>query len=443
MKASNMSNLKHDDKPGVRQRLTFAAIDPYVERNIILPTEQVVRGKDVVEWGDGNAYPDYLLDLYNNVPTLRSIINGTTDYICGNGAEIQPLREGMTAMNRSGETIDEQVRRIALDYMLYGGFALQVIRGADGLPSEIYVLDLRYLRTNKDCTVFYYSEKWTQRYGSKDTVVYPKFLPSLDWARLTDEERDRQASSILFVKNTCTQTYPAPLYAAAVKACEIERCIDDFHLTSIDNGFAPSALVNLNNGVPTDAEKAEITEDFAEKYQGASNAGRVVFIFNETKENAATIDTVSTEDFGARYEALSKHSRQQILTAFHCNPNLIGIPTDGNGFANEQYEESFKLYNRTQVQPVQDIICAAYAKIYGADDVLEIAPFSMGDNDSTDTLATELGVGGTQAMMTVVDSTTMTTEQKKGTLQVLFGLDDEQVAKILGLPYVQPIAEEE
>lgn len=380
-----MSNLKHNDaQPSVRQRLTFAAIDPYVERNIILPTEQVVRGKDVVEWGDGNAYPDYLCDLYDNVPTLKSVIDGTTDFIAGDGCTILPLREGMEGMNRSGETIDEQVAAVSRSIELFGGFALQVIRGADGLPSEIYALDLRYLRTNKDCTVFYYSEKWTQRYGSKDTVVYPKFLPSLDWARLTDEERDRQASSILFVKGASTRTYPVPPYAAAIKSCEIERCIDDFHLTSIDNGFAPSALVNLNNGVPTDAEKAEITEDFAEKYQGATNAGRVVFIFNETKENAATIDTVNTEDFGARYEALSKHSRQAIFTAFRANPNLFGIPTESLGFSQEEYESSFRLYNRTVVRPAQRRICDAYDKIYGVTGALTIRPFSIEEEQVTE-----------------------------------------------------------
>lgn len=384
MKSSNMSNLKHDDQPGVRQRLTFAALEPYVERIIILPTEQVIRGKDVVEWGDGNAYPDYLCDLYDNVPTLKSVIDGTKDFIAGDGCTITPLREGMEAMNRSGETIDEQVEAVAKSLELYGGFALQVIRGADGMPSEVYALDLRYLRTNKDCTVFYYSEKWTQRYGSKDTVVYPKFMPVLDWARLTDEERNRHASSIIFVKSGGSHTYPVPPYAAAVKACEIERCIDDFHLSALDNGFAASAIVNFNNGVPTDEEKREIEQDFSEKFQGASNAGRVVFSWNDTKDNAATIEETKVEDFGARYDALSKHSRQAIFTAFRANPNLFGIPTESLGFSQEEYESAFRLYNRTVVRPAQRRICNAYDKIYGVTGALTIRPFSLDEDQVTE-----------------------------------------------------------
>ena len=49
-------------------------------------------------------------------------------------------------------------------------------------------------------------------------VVYPAFLPKIEWEKLSDEERNRHASSILFVTNVHTQVYPAPLYAASVKA---------------------------------------------------------------------------------------------------------------------------------------------------------------------------------------------------------------------------------
>ena len=70
-----MSSTKRKDETA-RSGFSFAAIDPYIETNIVLPTERLVSGKDLMEWGTRNAYPDYLLDLYNNVPTLRSIING-------------------------------------------------------------------------------------------------------------------------------------------------------------------------------------------------------------------------------------------------------------------------------------------------------------------------------------------------------------------------------
>ena len=437
-----MSNTKEN-----KVLVSFSAIDPWLERNIVSPAETPVHGKDYVQWGDGNGYPDYLLELVKTVPTLRSIVQGTVDFIVGDDVSILPLVPGWTPgqMNLRGDTIAEQVEDIARDYETYGGFALQVIRAFDGSVAEVYYIDLRFLRMNKEGDVFYYSEKWGER-GRRDAIVYPAFRADIagKWAGMSDEERDRNASSILYVKTTHSQVYPLPVYAASVKACEIERMIDEYHLSSISNGFASSLIVNFNNGKPTDEMKEEIERDFDEKFSGPGNAGRVMFSWNKSKDNATTFDVPPITDFGDKYNALSSHSRQQIFTAFRANPNLFGIPTEGNGFANEQYEESFTLYNRTAVRPVQDMIAAAYAKIYGQEDVLKITPFSMGENgDAQVSLASQLGVGGTQAMMLVLESTVMSTEQKLGTLQVLFGLDEESAHKILNLPYTPPVDETE
>ena len=364
-----------------RVSVSFAAIDPYVQSNMVLPTESEMRGKDIIQWGDGNGYPDYLAGLVKEVPTLASIISGNVDFITGDDLAIVPLREGLDGgkMNNRGDGIRQQVADLARDWETFGGFALQVIRDFTGAVAEVYYIDMRYLRTNKECDVFWYSEKWDK--GVKaDAVRYPAFIPGLAgrWATLSDEERDRHASSILYVKNTHTQVYPFPPYGAAVKACETERCISDFHLNAINNGFVSSAIVNFNKGVPTDEVKEQIEDDFSDKFTGHQNAGRVMFSWNDTKENATEVVEFKVEDFGERYKALAESVRQQIFTAFRAYPNLFGIPTS-TGFSMEEFEQSWKLYNRTHVRPVQRIICDAYDRIYGATGVLTIKPFSLND----------------------------------------------------------------
>lgn len=368
----------------MRKTVRCAALDPYLETNIVSPREKVQQGRDgLVEWGDGNAYPEYLTELYENVPTLQSIIDGTVDFIAGDDVSILPLREGLApaTVNLRGDTIAEQLRDVATDLNLFGGFALQVIRGRDGRPAEIYHIDTGRLRTNKDNTVFWWCEDWGRRTMHR-AVRYPVFMPSLDWASLDEEGRRLHASSVLFVKTVRRRVYPVPKFASAVRAGEIERGIDDFHLNSLDNGFTSSQIVNFNNGVPDDQIKEQIEEEFTEKFSGHANAGRVLFSWNNSKDTATTIETPTVEDFGDRYKALSERSRQQLFTAFRANPNLFGIPTEGNGFANEQYAESFRLYNRTAVRPMQRLICDAYDRIYGRPGVLTITPFSLEGADS-------------------------------------------------------------
>ena len=378
-----MSSTKETN---IRTNVAFSALDPYLERNIVSPKETTVRGKDYVEWGDGNGYPDYLLELTKTVPTLRSIINGTVDFIVGDDVRIKPLHPDWEAgvMNKRGDTIAEQVEDLARDYETYGGYALQIIRDLFGRIAEIYYIDIRFLRVNKECDVFWYSENWTGK-GKKDAVMYPAFRTDIEekWDTLTDEERNRHASSIIYVKTTHSQVYPMPVYAASVKACEIERMVDEYHLNSLSNGFAPSMIINFNNGEPADQQKEEIEEEVTEKFTGPSNAGRFMLCWNKNKESATTFEVPQVTDFGEKYKALAENSREKIFTAFRAYPNIFGLST-ATGFSIEEFDSAFKLYNRTSVRPVQRMIADTYNKIYGQQGVLNITPFSLdGINEKT------------------------------------------------------------
>ena len=372
-----------------RTNVRFAAIDQYVESNIVSPVEKLVRGRDMVMWGDGNIYPSYLTELYRNVTSLHSIIDGDVDYIAGDDITLTlPADKYPTfadgTMNRKGVTIREQVKDVAFDLDLRGGFALEIIRNMRGEVAEVNYINLEYLRTNKECDKFWYYEDW-RKIGLKDAVVLPKFsaLVSERWEKLDEEERKRNLQSVLFVKNTRNQVYPAPKFAAAVKACETERCVDTYHLNAINNNFEGSIVVNMNNGVPSDEDQAEIEDNFNEKYCGKDNAGRVVLSFNEDRTHEVTFATPKVTDFGDRYRALQEHCRQQILSAFRVSPNLVGLPT-ATGFSTEEYEEAFKLYNRTQIRPAQRTIIEAYEKVFGQTGVLTIKPFSLeGDQETT------------------------------------------------------------
>lgn len=359
------------------------AIDKYIESNIVAPTESKMRGGERIQWGDDNGYPDYLLGLYKDVATLGSIVNGCVDYVAGNEVTFVSGLFPEGKCNRLGELAVDIVRGAALDWYIFGGFAFEIIRGADGNPVEIYNMGIEKLRTNEDCNVFYWSDNWTK--GGRDKKTYPSFLPDLDWARLTDEERDRHASSIVYVKNTRKQVYPMPLYAQAVKDCEIERGIEEYHLNSLENAFAASAFIQLCNGVPpSDDIKQQVVDELMEMYAGKDNAGRMMVSFSPDRLHAAIVQELHTEDFGSRYEALAKRSRQQIFTSFRANPNLFGIPTDSLGFSSEEYESAFNLFNRTQIVPVQGRIIDAFERICGVPGVLTIRPFNLaGDRVTT------------------------------------------------------------
>ena len=137
-------------------------------------------------------------------------------------------------------------------------------------------------------------------------------------------------------------------------------------------------VVNFNNGDPGDEIREEIENEFNEKFSGHQNAGRIMFSWNKDRVSATTFDAVKVENFADKMTALATHSRQQIFSAFRAIPLLFGLTSDVNtGFSTEEFEQSFKLYNRTQIRPAQRIIADAFDRIYGAKGVLTIKPFSL------------------------------------------------------------------
>ena len=376
---SNTGNTENSE----RMKVTFAAIDPYIEVNRILPVETRNGGNGMINWGTRNIYPTFLYSLYEAVPTLGSVIEGTVNFVSGDNVTVIPFgtNDGIV-VNRLGDTVTDLVRELARDYLIYGGFAIQVIKDITGAVAELYWIDMRYLRSNKDNTVFFYSEKWDKP-GLKKTVIYPAFMPDTELGGLDEAQRKMMSTSIYFFKENRRRTYPTPIYIQAIKSCDIERCIDEYHLNAINNGFSDGILINFNNGVPEDKIKEQIEKAINEKFAGQSNAARIMISWNPNKESQTNIQSPQTRDYGEKYNSLATRSRQQIFTAFRANPNLFGIPTDNNGFSNEEYTESFGLYNRTQVKPIQDRIRNAFARILGNSAALSITPFS------TDGIASE------------------------------------------------------
>ena len=353
-------------------KIAFAATEKEWEQ--LIPQQTEVDGvKDYVQWGKDNQYPEYLYGLFNDVSSLKTIIEGTADYVCGNDVTCN-IKGFDVEVNTKGDTMRELVRLLARDYLIYGGFAIQVIRNKVGDIRELYYVDFRYLRSSKKNEVFWYSEEFGKKYvRSNKTVVYPKFVK---------ENRDI-TSSILYVTNEKSKTYPTPRYSGSIKACEIERNIDSYHLSSLENGFSGSYILNFLNGIPTDEMKAEIEKNVNEKFCGSSNAGRVLINFANGKDNATTLEKLDVQDFGEKYKAAAERAKNQIFTAFRAIPQLFGDMTAATGFNSQEFTESFKVFNRTVCQPIQKTICDSIDKIFNNKNSIEITPFSLEDNKKT------------------------------------------------------------
>lgn len=361
-------------KTEINNKSMFIAMsnqDPYLVTNIVSPEEKEVKGYDFIAWGKNNDYPDYLLSLYKDVPILNSLINGAVDYTCGDDATVSKAPYNVY-INDKDETVNTLLKRLAFDYWIYGAFAINIVRNKLGGIAGLYYVSVNNLRSNKKNDRFWYAEDWAKSYGRVKAVEYPKF-----------DVNSKAPSSILYVKNNYTTVYGIPVYGAAVKAAEIMRCVDEYQLNSINNGFMASYIISLNNGQPTPEIQEEIEDEINEKFSGYQNAGRIMVSFNKSKDNEVTVQKLEQDDFGDKFKALKEWSQQQLLTAFRASPVLFGILQESTGFNDQDFQESFKLFNRTMIKPTQRVLCDAFEKIFG-EKVLTITPFTIDWGEESD-----------------------------------------------------------
>lgn len=348
-------------------KFAFAALNPFVVTNVVENVAKEVSGKDFYSWGTDNHYPDFLYDLYKNVASFQSIVNGTADFICGD--EIK-LNNGLKYVNNEEETIEELFRKVVIDYLIFGGCSIQQINDINNTTAELYYMDFQKTRTTKKNDVIFYSEDWNKSYGRVKYLVYPRF-----------KKGDKNPTSVLYFKNEGSKdVYPTPMYSGAITDLVIQKKIGEFHLNEISNNFLSSKIISFNNGVPDDEMKQEIEKNINEKFAGSENAGRILITFADSKDNEVSVSDLSTDSFADRYDALSKRTNSQIFTAFRATPNLFGLPTETTGFNAQEYAEAFKLYNRTVVKPIQKKMIDIFDKLYGMEGSITITPYSIENN---------------------------------------------------------------
>lgn len=345
------------------QILTFSI------ENVEIPqfTEKKISGKDFYFWGDKNQMPYYLYELYEKSSLMQSIINTTINFIVGNSIEsmIKPNED---------ETWEDLIKNLSLDYMIYGGFAIQIFYNRAAQIKEIGWLDMRKCRSDEEHRVVYYSKEFNERKSSPNFITFPV------WKR---GEEYRNTSAVFFYTGSKRTVYPLPRYSGSIPAIETSIRIDNFHLNAIRNNFNGNFIINFNNGIPADDVKKELEKKVQEKFCGDENAGKFLLVFNDSKENGVSVERIQDDQFDKKYEALKTQTITSIFTGFSAPQQLFGYALSGNVFNKNEYQEAFDLYSRLQVLPIQNLFKRVFESIYGQENIIEFTPFelSVEEND--------------------------------------------------------------
>ena len=318
--------------------------------------------REWVEYGDNNNYFQYLIDRYNGSATNNASINGIVEMIYGKGIEaVEEDAKGKEYEEMKELLTKSCIKKICYDYKMMGQAALQVIYSKDRKKivqiEHIPVETLRAEKANSKGEIqgFYYSKDWSE-------VTYktqPKRIPAFG--------SSNSGLEILYIKPyRAGFYYYSPVdYQGGLQYAELEEEMANYHINNIQNGLAPSMLINFNNGVPTEEQRSLIESNIQQKFSGSSNAGRFILAFNDSKELSASIEPVILSDAHEQYKFLSDESMKKIMVSHRIiSPMLVGIK-DNSGLGNnaDELKTASLLMDNTVIRPMQVTILDELEKV--------------------------------------------------------------------------------
>jgi hypothetical protein len=332
-----------------------------------------------VYYGANNLLPQYFIQLYDNCAIHKAIVTSKVNQILGDEITSEDNPDAVWELVNQDENIVDVMRKCILDFMLFGGFAMNIVWSRDRKTiAEIYHLDFSRIRSGKvnpdtdkvDC--YYYSPVW------EDTRKFPpQEFPAFN-------RNTKDANQIFYFKiyQPGLTYYPVPDWSAGQRSIEIDIEIKNFHMNNLRQGMVPSLWINYNNGIPGEEEQRVLVRALESQYGGTDNAGQAIISFNESKEQSPDIVQIPRNDHDSYYQSLYEDISRSILSSHRVSSaELFGISTPGKlGSRNEIIDHS-EYFSRMVIQPYQDEILPVFNKLltlhFGKKTTLDIKPLSI------------------------------------------------------------------
>jgi hypothetical protein len=313
-----------------------------------------------VEYGEDNNYYQFLIDRYSNSATNNAVINNICRLIYGQGLT---ATDSAMKPNEWAQLLsilkEDDLRRIIFDLYALGQCALQIhydkghkaITRAFHTPIQL----LRPEKCNKDGDIvgYFYSDNWTD---SKKYV--PKRFDSFGTSK-------KEVEILYLAPYSAGMKYFSNVdYQGGIDYALLEEKIAEYLINEVSNSFAPTTIVNFNNGSPTDEQKDEISAQVIGKLTG-SKGKKVVISFNDNENTKTTVDTIPLQDAADHYSYLSDESTAKILRSHNVTTPLLFGVTSASGFSSnaDEMKTGALLFENMVIKPKQQMIVEMIKKV--------------------------------------------------------------------------------
>lgn len=424
----------------------------------------------IVNYDIDNLYPQRVNDIVNNSGTAVTCLRMYSKYVMGGGAKDETFYKAK--VNSKGLTVDKLIRKIVWSKGKFNGVAIHVnyngllqIVEASFVPFEYCRLIPEDDSENAGKVGIY--DDWAKTKRKSIDKKKIDFINAYNPKTILDEVEEaggweNYKGQVLYWTAEGME-YPLAPYDSVLEDMMTEGQLKLFKNNTASKNFLASHLLIV--GKSESDEDAEEFDDNLRRFQGGDGAGTLLVLERENSDEQIELKKVDIQNYDKLYEYTENSSRDSIIKNFLIPPVLL-LRTAGSLGTSKEISDASDHYNTITYDDrlvIEEILKEIFSKFYYnicPSDDYSILPLkyrkaiepeyfqyytkneireSNGDVAADDSksdvtlLAVTLGVGGTQALTSVLSDPLLTNEQKKGSMMVLFGLTEQQSNQMLGL----------
>ena len=299
--------------------------------NDITPYNWVTFGKD-------NQFPTHLLNLYHNSVVHSACVDFLVNAIIGEGVDYTAMQvndENELVPNYL-ESWDELLFKVAKDLVIFGGYAIQIIKNRNDKTYSFFHTPFSTVRFGKKDV----NGEIKKAYLCKDWSNYVANTPvEIDVLNYTDDINISLGKPYLLTYtnyNIFDEYYPIPHYISAMDAIRTDIEMKNYDLNAVTNMFTPSGILTMNQ-VSDDEERNMIIKNIEATFTGSENANNIIITFrNNTDDKPVEFVPITSNAEGVNLFAdTTSRTTDRIVAAHRVSKGLIGLPIDDAGFSSE------------------------------------------------------------------------------------------------------------
>lgn len=310
-----------------------------------------------IRFGWDNLYPRLILELVNNSPLEKAILESKKTYIMGAGLE--KVDDNIYTPNMF-ESWLELMDKCCTDLVYFKAFAVQAILNESGNRFSFYHTPVDQVRLGQydDKNIIekaYLCTDWSRAQKNKNVVEIDMF---------GTETPKKGKPYLLYFKDYQPDNYyyAVPDFMSAANYIAADGALSQYYNNYIRNNFSANLAIKFPVE-PTEEKKQELYENLIKSFGGAENAGNILLLFGESGvlPEINSIESVNADLYNSVVDII----KTAIVSANRLtSPVLAGIGTS-TGFSSKSDEliAAYSMYKLTVIADERKFLVDCFNKL--------------------------------------------------------------------------------